>query len=168
MFRKTPKNVSYKTADIENIIGVGLSHRNRFMNYGDVGKENIYTGFAIGRVFAEDQDRLSFEFDAVFLHYLLHKLSESGIPDDQCLQALDAVFENFEIGKLEAAKYYQRLQQYDPLSDEVLAEKLVDNLKVSDFPENFREPSRKILGEQFGLLSKSVAEYVRNELGALR
>lgn len=160
--------MSYKTADIENIIGVGLSHRNKFMNYGDVAKENIYTGFAIGRVFSEDQDRLSFEFDSVYLHYLLHKLSASSIPDEQCIRALDAVFENFELSKTEVDKYYQRLKQYDPLDDEDIAEKFVDNLNVPDFPEKFRKPSRKVLGEQFGLLSKSVTEYVKNELSALR
>lgn len=157
---------TYKTEVIENVIGVGLSNRNKFINYGDVAAENIYSGFAIGRVFSEDQNRLSFEFDAVYLHYLIDVLTGIGVPTDQSKEALQAVFDNFEISKAEQKKFHRRLEDYGSLVDPDVADKFIDNLNVEDFPDNFREPSHKILGGQFKALSKAVGKFVRNELRA--
>jgi hypothetical protein len=85
MFGFSKKQGAYRTDVIENIIGVGLPNRNKFMNYGDVADENIYSGYAIGCVFSEDQDRLSFEFDAVYLHYLVSVLAKVGYFGDGSL-----------------------------------------------------------------------------------
>ncbi len=168
MFGRSKKQVTYKTEVIENVIGVGLPNRNKFMNYGDVSADNIYSGYAIGRVFSEDKDRLSFEFDAVYLSYLIKGLTKIGIPAEQSSEALKDVFDNFELAKVECDKFYQRLEDYISLSDTDVAEKFINNLNVSDFPENFREPSRKILGEQFHALSLSVTKFAKNQLGAAR
>lgn len=166
MFVFAKKTVSYKTEDIENVIGVGLPNRNKFMNYGDVSAQNIYSGYAIGRVFSEDQERLSFEFDAIYLHYLMDIFSRMGVPVEQSREALQAVFDNFELPKRERKRFYQRLDDYASLSDPDIADKFIDNLNVTDFPENFRELSRKTLGEQFNGLSKAVKRFVSNELRA--
>ena len=168
MFGFKKQIVAYKTEAIENVIGVGLQNRSRFINYGEVSQKNIYAGYAIGKVFAEDQDRLSFEFDAVNLHYLISAFSSINIPAEQAEEALIAVFDNFELSKAERDKFYQRLKEYADKSDPELADKFVDNLDVADFPENFREPSRKILGNQFHSLSLSVAKFVKAELGATK
>lgn len=166
MFGFAKKTISYKTEIIENVIGVGLPNRNKFMNYGDVSAENIYSGYAIGRVFSEDKERLSFEFDAVYLHYLMSTFTKIGISGDQSREALQAVFDNFELPKVEQGKFYKRLEDYDSLSDEDVADKFIDNLDVADFPDNFREPSHKTLGEQFNRLSKAINRFVSNELRA--
>lgn len=166
MFGLKKRVTSYKTEVIENVIGVGLPNRNKFMNYGDVAAENIYSGFAIGRVFSEDQDRLSFEFDAVYLHYLMSVLAGVGISAEQSKEALQAVFDNFEISKAEQNRFYRRLEDYASLVDPDIADKFIDNLNVADFPDNFREPSRKVLGGQFKALSKAIGKFVRNELRA--
>lgn len=168
MFGFTKRPVVYKTEAIENVIGAGLQNRNKFMNYGDVAQENIYSGYAIGKVFAEDQDRLSFEFDAVYLHYLIRALSSIGIPAEQAEEAVKAVFNNFELPKTERNKFYQRLKEYASLNNPGVADKFIDNLNVADFPESFREPSRKILGGQFKALSKAVDKFVNNELQTSR
>lgn len=168
MFGFSKKRVIYKTDAIENIIGVGLPNRNKFMNYGDVADENVYSGYAIGRVFSEDQDRLSFEFDAVYLHYLMSVLARVGVPVEQGTEALQAVFDNFEISQDEQRKFRQRLKDYELLDDEGVAEKFVDNLNVADFPESYREPSRKTLGEQFSRLTKGVERFVTDELRAAK
>lgn len=162
------KAISYKTEDIENIIGVGLPNRNQFINYGDVSANNIYSGYAIGRVFAKDQNRLSFEFDAVYLHYLMSELVSSGIPSEQSDEALRSVFDNFELSAAEQKQFHRRLGEYASLSDPDIADKFISNLGVEDFPDNFRIPSRKILGEQFGALSKTINKFVGNELRASR
>lgn len=168
MFGFSKKQVAYRTDVIENIIGVGLPNRNKFMNYGDVADENIYSGYAIGRVFSEDQDRLSFEFDAVYLHYLVSVLAKVGVPAEQSADALQAVLDNFEISQDEQRKFKQRLKDYESLDDESVAEKFVDNLNVADFPESYREPSRKTLGEQFSRLTKGVERFVADELRAAK
>lgn len=166
MFSFSKKKVSYKTNAIENIIGVGLPNRNKFMNYGDVADENIYTGYAIGRLFSENQDRLSFEFDAVYLHYLITVLIKNGVPADQSAEALRAVFDNFDITQEEQNKFTRRLNEYRSLDNESVAEKFVDNLAIVDFPKSYREPSRKTLGEQFCRLTKGIERFVADELGA--
>lgn len=166
MFGRSKKQVAYKTEVIENVIGVGLPNRNKFMNYGDVADENIYSGYAIGRVFSEDQDRLSFEFDAVYLHYLIAALAKAGVSIEQSSEALQAVLDNFELSKKEQDKFYKRLAEYRLLNNEDVAEKFVDNLAVEDFPENYREPSRKTLSEQFSRLVKGIERFVSNELRA--
>ena len=168
MFGFSKKQVAYRTDVIENIIGVGLPNRNKFMNYGDVADENIYSGYAIGRVFSEDQDRLSFEFDAVYLNYLISVLTKVGVPVEQSADALQAVFNNFEVSHDEQRKFKQRLKDYESLDHEGVAEKFVDNLTVADFPESYREPSRKTLGEQFSRLTKGVERFVADELRAAK
>lgn len=168
MFGFSKKHVTHKTDVIENIIGVGLPNRNKFMNYGDVADENIYSGYAIGRVFSEDQDRLSFEFDAVYLHYLISVLAKVGVPAEQSADALQAVLDNFEISQDEQRKFKQRLKDYGLLDNEGVAEKFVENLNVADFPESYREPSRKALGEQFSRLTKGVERFVADELRAAK
>lgn len=160
--------MAYRTDVIENIIGLGLSNRNEFMNYGDVADENIYSGYAIGRVFSDDQGRLSFEFDAVYLHYLISVLAKVGVPDEQSADALQAVFDNFEISQDEQRKFKQRLKDYEALDHEGVAEKFIYNLNVSDFPESYREPSRKTLGEQFSRLAKGVERFMVDELRAAK
>lgn len=163
MFGIFKKQVAYRTDVIENIIGVGLPNRNKFINYGDVADENIYSGYAIGRVFSQDQDRLSFEFDAVYLHYLISALIKVGVPARQSADALQAVLDNFEISQDEQRKFKQRLGDYQSLDNEGVAEKFVYNLNVADFPESYREPSRKTLGEQFSRLAKGVERFVTDE-----
>ena len=164
MFSFSKKKIPYEIEIIENVIGVGLPNRSKFMNYGDVADENIYTGFAIGRLFSEDQDRLSFEFDAVYLHYLITVLTKRGVPVNQSTTALQGVFDNFDITREEQDDFTRRLNEYGPLDDEGVAEKFVDNLAVADFPESYREPSRKTLGEQFSRLAKGIERFVDNEL----
>lgn len=166
MFRLKKKTNSHKIKDIENIIGVGLPNRNKFMNYGDVSANNIYSGYAIGRVFSEDRDRLSFEFDAVYLHYLMSKLVKSGVPIEQGNEALRLVFDNFELPVAEQEKFHQRLREYASLGDLDIADKFISNLNVKDFPESFRRSSRKVLGGQFAALSKVVSRFVNDELRA--
>ncbi len=166
MFGFVKKTVSYKTEDIENVIGVGLPRRNKFMNYGDVSAENIYSGYAIGRVFIDDQERLSFEFDAVYLHYLISVLAEVGVSDEQISEALGAVFGNFDLSRRERDKFHLRLDEYRLLHNQAVAEKFIDNLAVADFPESYRIPSRKILGEQFARLKKGIERFVADELRA--
>lgn len=168
MFGFPKKQVTYKTDVIESIIGVGLPNRNKFMNYGDVANENIYSGYAIGRIFSEDKDRLSFEFDAVYLHYLISVLAKVGVSAEQSADALRAVLDNFEISQDEQRKFKQRLQDYESLDNEGVAEKFIDNLNVADFPESYREPSRKTLGEQFSRLTKGVERFVTDELRATK
>jgi hypothetical protein len=168
MFGFSKKRATYETDVIENIIGVGLPNRNKFINYGDVADENVYSGYAIGRVFSEDQERLSFEFDAVYLYYLISILTKVGVPAEQSADALHAVFDNFEISQDEQRKFGQRLKDYESLDDEGVAEKFVENLNVADFPESYREPSRKTLGGQFSGLTKGVERFVIDELRAAK
>lgn len=168
MFGLARRKDSYRTKAVENVIGIGLPNRSRFINYGDIAAENVYSGVVIGRVFAEDPERLSFEFDAVYLHYLIIALADAGILDDQGIEALQAVFDNFGLEKVEQDKFYERLRNYDVAGDEVIAEMFIDNLSVPDFPERLREPSRKILGKQFHALSKVVSRFVRDELKAFK
>lgn len=168
MFGRSRKQIVYKTEVIENVIGVGLPNRNKFMNYGDVSADNIYTGYAIARVFSEDQERLSFEFDAVYLHCLISVLVKIGVPAEQSTEALQAVLDNFEISHEEQSRFKQRLRDYELLDNEGVAEKFVDNLSVASFPESYREPSRKALGEQFSRLTKGVERFVTDELRAAK
>lgn len=168
MFGFTKRTVGYKTEVIETVIGVGLQNRNKFINYGDVAQENIYSGYAISRVFSEDQERLSFEFDAVYLHYLMSRFTKSGISTVQSRDALLAVFDSFDLPEAEQEKFYRRLEDYSSLSDPDIADRFIDNLDVEDFPDDFRKPSRKVLGGQFEALSKAVDRFVDDELRASR
>ncbi len=157
---------SYETDEIENLIGVCIPNRNKFVNSGELCSKNIYAGFAIGKVFAEDQDRLFFELDAVFLHFLWVELSKLGVSDNQVEDALYAVFDNFELSKNEIQKFERRLKGYNSAEHAIIAEKFIKNLDVSDLPDNFKEPASRILGDQFEAISKLIAKVARNELGA--
>lgn len=156
----------YKAEAVENVIGVGLQSREALMNYGDIAAKNIFSGYAITRVFAADKERLSFEFDAVYLHYLLLALSDIGVRETVIKDAIERVFDNFEVTQQEIDQFNKRLDDYESLGDEDVAERLVDNLDVTDFPDKYREPSRQTLGKQFKVLSKNVRRCVRDELGA--
>lgn len=166
MFVMRRKTTSYKTEVIENIIGIGLPNRNKFINYGDISAENIYSGYAIGRAFSEDQERLSFEFDVVYLHYLIAVLRKVGVSVEQINDALQAVFDNFELPQGEQDEFFRRLKGYESLIHQGVAEKFVDNLDIVDFPESYRDPSRKMLGEQFSRLTKGIERFVADELRA--
>lgn len=164
MFGFLKKKVSYDVGSIENVLGVGLSNRSKFINYGDVAADNIYAGYAISRVFSDDQERLSLEFDAVYLHYLMAALRSIGISSEVSSNALERVFDNFEISAFERGQFHLRLQDYRDIDYEEVAMKFVENLGVEDFPENFLEPSRRMLGGQFHNLSGIIRKFVTSEL----
>ena len=168
MFRKAARVKSYDVDEIENLIGVGLPNRNKFMNYGDVAASNIYSGYAIGKVYEADPERLSFEFDAVYLSYLLKEVERIGVDSSTYLAATEAVFENFELPISERKLFYERVTQYRILDHFKAAETFVDNLQVDDFPESYRGPSNEILGRQFDDLSSAIKRYVNDQLKATK
>lgn len=168
MFRKAARIKSYDVDEIENLIGFGLPNRNKFMNYGDVASSNVYSGYAIGKVYEVDPERLSFEFDAVYLSYLLKEVERIGVDPNMHRTATEAVFENFELPEGERRLFYERVGQYRALDNFKAAECFIDNLLVEDFPESYKAPSKKILGRQFSDLESAIKRFVNDQLKSIK
>lgn len=167
MFGITKKRAkNYSVDDIEHIIGIILSDRSKYLNYGSIAEKNIYSGYAIGRAFERDQQKLSDEFDCVAIHITFSALESLGVSEEFRIKALEIVLKNFEVGSSYRVFFLKRLGQYSSLDTKGLANKLVENLAVKDFPERFQAESDRILAQQFDIIQKNMKRYITAELGA--
>lgn len=167
MFRFAKKTIkSYSLNAVEHIIGIVLSDRSRYLNYGLIAENNIYSGLAIGSLFQSDQKRLDDEFDCIAIHFTFSVLEGFGVSDDYRRKALEIVLDNFDIDKSYRYFLSKRLAQYAPLDNRTLAAKLIENLAVKDFPERFQAESDRILGQQFDAFEKYMRRYIKAELEA--
>lgn len=168
MFGITKKKVKkYSLDDTERIIGVILSDRSKYLNYGSIAEKNIYSGFAIGSLFLSDRQRLSDEFDFIAIHFAFKILENLGVSEEYRKKALSIVLDNFDIDKSYRVMFSQRLQQYATLHNRALAAQLIENLAVEDFPENFQAESDRILGQQFDKFETNIRRYIKAELEAV-
>lgn len=162
------KNNKVKTASIdivENIIGSVLQNRSEIMNYGEIAQHNIYTGYAILSLFESDQKRLGDEFDCLLGGMIFNVLHKNGIPNEISSDALIRVFINSDLPELERTHFLTRIKQYSNLSYADLADLFVENLQVHDFPEKFRDDSRKILSMQLKGVGRELELFADAELG---
>ena len=161
------KNNKYKTASIdiiENIIGYVLQNRSEIINYGEIAQQNIYTGYAILSLFESDQKRLGDEFDCLLGGMIFNILHKNGIPNEISRDALVRVFNNSDLLELERRHFLLRVRQYNNLSYGDLADLFVENLQVHDFPDRFKEDSRKVLSKQLKDINKELELFTNVEL----
>ncbi|NTU73263.1 hypothetical protein HGB07_03785 [Candidatus Roizmanbacteria bacterium] len=158
------KKKQYRPEYIEHVIGVVLSNRSIFINPADIFRTNIYSGYAIGRLFERDKKRLNDEFDFIAIHFIYNALSNLGVDIDTFNSALKSVFDNYDIDASYRAFCDIRIVQYYPLDYRELATEFISSLKVQDFPERFQSESCRILSCQFEGVYKKMSKYILAEL----
>lgn len=162
------KKKSLKIDEIENIIGVVLNYRNKFMNIGDVAEMNIYTGGQIMHL-SNDQDRLSFEFDSVVVGCLLYTLkSKFEVTDELINKAIRLIFENTDLPQTEKDRYLSRFNEYAVTDLNELSSKFYQKMPNEGFDESWESNAIKQFSKQLGMLQDSLTRFIKDESKAMR
>lgn len=165
MFFSKPKPLS--DDQIENIIGVVLNYRNKFMNIGDVAAANIYTGRQIMEL-SYDQERLSLEFDAVVVACLVLTLKSGfNIPSKMINSAIDRIFDNTDLPKSEKALYLTRFNDYMLDDLRSIAEQFYLNLPHDNYQDFWQSKATDVFHSQLKMLQKSLTQFIKDESKAI-
>ena len=163
------KKIALSVDDIENLIGVVFTYRNKFMNIGDVAEGNIYTGRQIMELTASNEDKLRMEFDAVVVGCLLFTLNHDfDVSKELIHSATDKVFLNFDLKKSEEKFCRNRLTSYDSETLEGVSKAFYINMPHDGYQEFWEKEAVRIFTEQLAMLNKALIRFIKDESKAKR
>lgn len=166
MFFKKSKNLSED--EIENLIGVVLNYRNKFMNIGDVAATNIYTGGQIMQL-SEDQKRLTLEFDTVVVACLIHTLKvQYSVSGDAINSSIKEIFDNTDMPEKEKELYLSRFKEYDLTSLKDISEKFYFNLPHADLTDSWKNNAINSFEDQLKMLQSAFMRFIKDKSKAMR